>query len=135
MNRILITLSIMLLSFAWQYADAQSTATDSQTYQLVLSKLKKPLPPVEGEPDPDPDPVGSRIPQRRLMGEISPMGVNIQGVDKSEIISFELYAEDEMCVGIFLQEQEFLTFLYSLSGTFELRFITDGYVYIGLIDL
>lgn len=53
----------------------------------------------------------------------------------SEIESYEIWDEDgEIQYCSFGESNEFIEFLSSSHGCFQLRFITDEYVYIGFIE-
>lgn len=78
-----------------------------------------------------------RLPGRPIMCSIdSETGVSIPGVDSSEIISFEIYDESgELCFATFNNEQDFVSFLFSLEGNYVIRFVTDEKQYKGYVSL
>ena len=74
---------------------------------------------------------GHRSNRRPITGEITSSGVNIPGVENSEIISFEIYDLS----WIYSAEMDFVNALFSLSGEFEIRFVTDEATFTGTIEL
>ena len=57
-------------------------------------------------------------------------GVKIPGVDKNDIITYEVWESAEVCVGIFYSEREFLTLLPSMSGNVRIVFrLSTGCLY------
>jgi len=79
---------------------------------------------------------GCRAPSKPISCHISEStGVVIPGVDKSDIISFEVYNENGICLASLTEESEFISFLFSLSEPVEIRIITDQYIYHGYISL
>ena len=81
------------------------------------------------------NPVGRRSNRRPLSGEISASAVNIPGVDNSDIISFEIYTPSGFCMGIYSDEMDFIEALFSLSGEYEIRFMTDYAVFVGNVEI
>ena len=78
---------------------------------------------------------GHRSNRRPITGEITSSGVNSPGVENSEIISFEIYDLSGICMGIYSAEMDFVNALFSLSGEFEIRFVTDEATFAGTIEL
>lgn len=95
--------------------------------------------PIEDIPVDDPELPGHRhkIPGRPISCTLSTeTGVNIPGLETSEIISFDVYdLSGELCLASFSNDMEFVTFLFSLEGDYTLRFMTDGRIYTGYISL
>ena len=57
-------------------------------------------------------------------------GVKIPGVDKNDIITYEVWESADVCVGIFYSESEFLTLLPSMSGNVRIVFrLSTGCIY------
>ncbi|MDE5877059.1 MAG: hypothetical protein K2H47_06150 [Muribaculaceae bacterium] len=79
---------------------------------------------------------GDRLPSRPIECYLSlTEGVVIPTVDIPEIISYEIYDLSEACIGIFSEADDFVSFLFSQSGSFEVRFTTDEYIFVGYITL
>lgn len=85
--------------------------------------------------NPNPQSGRHRSNQRPLYGSISADGVSIPGVETSDILSFEIYTPEGFCMGAFAEEPEFIQTLFSLSGEYEIRLITEEAVYIGFVEL
>ena len=80
-------------------------------------------------------PKGRRMPSKKLRAEISLSGLYIPGIDNSDIISFEIYTSNGICMGVFSDEMEFIETLFSLSGEYEIRILTDYAVFAGGIEI
>lgn len=73
--------------------------------------------------------------QRPLYGTISPDGVSIPGVETSDILYFEIYTPEGFCMGAFADEAEFIQTLFSLSGEYEIRLVTEEAVFVGVVEI
>ncbi len=77
-----------------------------------------------------------RLPSRSIECTISTTdGVIIPGVDTSDILSYEIYDVEGICIGIFSDADDFVSYLFSQNGSFEVRFTTDEYIFLGYIDI
>jgi len=122
-------------------------AGNEPAYSIQMSKQPTPPPAPNPNPNPDPNPdpyidpydpdideEGHRAPARPFNCIISPIGIDIPSIDKNDIISFEVYDQNGICIACFIDEQDFLSFLFSTSGAVEIIFRTDGYLLRGFID-
>lgn len=114
---------IAMLSFS-AYADSDS----STTYTVEVTQSIDPYVVDNG-------PVRHRTPPRPLICTISTNGINIQSVNTEEIIAYDIYDTEGGCIATFTNEQDFISFIYSLEGTVEIRVHTDGYVFHGYVQL
>ncbi|MBD5189627.1 MAG: hypothetical protein HDS95_05045 [Bacteroidales bacterium] len=80
-------------------------------------------------------PKGKRMPSKTLRAEISLSGIYIPGVDNNDIISFEIYTSKGICMGIFSEEMDFIETLFSLSGEYEIRIVTEYATFAGIIEI
>ena len=62
-------------------------------------------------------------------------GVEIQGIDSADILSYEVCDEEGICVASFADESGFTDFLFSDRGMYMVRFTTDDYIYIGFVEI
>ena len=108
---------------------SEAYAVNDGIYNLTMVKID-----TRGNKNPD-NRNGRRSKERPLTGEITTSGVNIPGVENSEIISFEIYDLSGICMGIYSAEMDFVNALFSLSGEFEIRFVTDEAAFAGTIEL
>lgn len=81
------------------------------------------------------DPEGKRVPGRRIACTIDfESGVDIAGIEKNEIISYEIVEEGNvLCVST--NEIDFVEALFSFTGVIQIRFITNEYILTGYIHL
>ncbi|MBD5329386.1 MAG: hypothetical protein HDS03_05825 [Bacteroides sp.] len=119
----------VIIAPAWCYANV----SNSLTIHVSLLRFNSP----ETDPNPEPEVRAGRhrSNQRPLYGSISADGVSIPGVETSDILSFEIYTPEGFCMGAFAEEPEFIQTLFSLSGEYEIRLITEEAVYIGFVEL
>lgn len=82
----------------------------------------------------DPD-KGQRMPNRLIRCLITPTGVTLTpAIDDSEILSFDIYVDD-MPVASFDDEADFCAFIFSYTGTAEIRLHTTEHTLAGFITL
>lgn len=83
-----------------------------------------------------PDRWGERMPPRPIQCFISQSdGITI-GIDKDDIIAFELWdVNAQHCIASFTDETSFLNLLFNSIGEFQIRFLTIDYRYIGYISI
>lgn len=62
-------------------------------------------------------------------------GVEIQGLDSADILSYEVCDEEGVCLVSFADESDFTDFLFSSAGAYMVRFTTDDYIYIGYVEI
>ena len=80
---------------------------------------------------------GHRMPAHYVPCTISDeTGVNISGVETSEINSYNIYdASGEPCFASYNNEEDFVDFLFSLEGEYVIQFVTPDKTYTGFISL
>ncbi|MDE5791506.1 MAG: hypothetical protein K2H96_09810 [Muribaculaceae bacterium] len=120
------------IGMAWLTADAATNSISGTSLTLHFIKVKAGE---EPETNPNIDPHGKRTNRCPLTGTISPSGIYIPGVDNNDIISFEIYTSNGICIGIYSEEIDFIKTLFSLSGEYEIRIVTDYAVFAGIIEI
>lgn len=124
--RTLLAVVTMIL-LAVPSAGATSPTTDS--YQAQLYK-------VYNQEKPDRPDNGRREHSAPLPCHISVAdGIQIPGIDVSDIESFEIYDTEGNCVALYYSEQDFIGTLPALHGEYQLRFVTDDFDLRGWIYL
>jgi len=61
--------------------------------------------------------------------------VTIATIDKSEIQSFDVFDEYGTLIASFNDETSFVSFIFSLTGCYEVAFYTSDYIFRGWITL
>lgn len=118
----LLTLIVMCVLFPNSIKAESNSAITIQMKKLLPTKEE-----IEHE--------GRRLPPRPIYCTISRDGINIAGLSE-EIISYEIWNEaSEICFASFIEESEFLDFLFSQSGDFQLIFVTENYYISGNITI
>ncbi|MDE6026713.1 MAG: hypothetical protein K2G23_01400 [Muribaculaceae bacterium] len=82
---------------------------------------------------PELPPKGERKPSRKLAAHIGDGWVMIEGVDESEILSYDINGYDGFPLASFDSAPEFTETLFSLHGEYEVSFTTDEYIYTGYV--
>lgn len=93
--------------------------------------------PLDQETDYDSDLTreGRRIPSRPMMCTITPNGIQ-SPLNPTDIISYEIWDEtDEICLVASMDEMACVNYIYTHSGDFILRIITESRTYIGYLSL
>jgi len=105
---------------------------NSRTYSIQLDKYCN----SEFNDDIDPDVTGHRAPARPIFGTISQdTGINIPNIELEEIVSYEIYDENQNCIASFPDETDFITYLFSCSGEIEIRLNLTDYSLVGFLIL
>ena len=109
----------------------------SSVYAIIDTYKSIPIFKVDSSPENkiSTHPKHNRLPQKTLRAIISTYGIEIPGVDNNDIISFEIYTANGICMGIFSDEMDFIETLFSLSGEYEIRILTDYAVFAGIIEI
>lgn len=117
---------------AWMTAEATANSISGRSLTLHFIKVK-----VGEEPETNPniDPHGKRTNRCPLTGTISPSGIYIPGVDNNDIISFEIYTSNGICMGIYGDEMDFIETLFSLSGEYEICIVTENITFVGYLSI
>ncbi len=118
---------IFLSTLGLLFSSIQAAGENPPTKTVPVKKEKK--------EKTDPDPEGRRAPSRIIYCTISTeTGVEIPGVAKEEICSFEAYDDAGFCLAIFSDEGDFIDFFFENYETIgEVRFLTTDYVFIGYL--
>lgn len=84
---------------------------------------------------PSDDNKGQRAPGRPIYGYISQSeGIQIN-IDKNQITAYEIWdAENETLIATFVDEMDFVDYLFTSCDCYKLRLVTDHYYYLGEID-
>ena len=79
---------------------------------------------------------GKHIPPRPVQCTIDAAeGVRFVGMEKPDIVLYEIYDLSGTCVASFGDESSFVDHLFALSGEYEIRLMTADWVYVGHIGL
>lgn len=125
MNKVLaipIISIVMLSSATFAHAD------NSMTYSISVTQSSEPYYIDDG-------PVRHRTPARPIICTITPDSVNIPSVNTENIIAYDVFSPAGNCIASFTSEQDFISFIYDINGTFEIRIHIDGYVFHGFAQL
>ena len=82
------------------------------------------------------DGTGRRIAPRPIHITISSNnGVTIPNVDKSEVISYEIYDLNGNCIGAYIDDIDFANHLFSITNMVQIRIILEKSTLIGWIQI
>ena len=101
------------------------------TYTVNMQKLKREEP-KKGELN---NRDGNRIPPRPIICTISETdGIQID-LCNDDIYAYEVWNETaETCFASYNDETDFVQYLFSVPGTYQIKLITEEYVYTGCIS-
>ena len=103
------------------------TPGTTQTVYMVKTNLS--AHPEEGDE-------GQRIPGRRIACSLDrENGICFTGQETPDFILYEIYDSNNMCVGAYGDEPEFIEALFSLTGEYRISLDTAEVSYIGYIIL
>lgn len=112
----------MLSSTSFAYADSPTI------YSVSVTQSSEPYYIDDG-------PVRHRTPPKSIVCTITPYGVTIPSVNVEDIIAYDVFTPVGDCIASFTSEQDFISFIYGINGTFEIRIHIDGYVFHGFTQL
>ena len=79
---------------------------------------------------------GSRTPSQKVQCTIdATAGIQFVGMEKPEILTFEIYDLSGACVAVFGDEDSFLDFLFAQSREYQIRLVTASWAYVGYIGV
>lgn len=81
------------------------------------------------------DPRGRRTPPKPIIGIISSEGLQIPGIDTTEIYLYEVYDSDGKPMASFTEMYDFIDYIFGATETIEIRLHIDGYMLFGYIYL
>lgn len=120
-------LKFLILCIAVVSAQAIAIAADDKNYTV-------PVTPGEKLEYVDDGPIKNRAPSLRIICTISQSeGITMNG-HAFNFLSYEIWdTEGEICFGAFTDETAFISYLFSIEGEYQLRFITEEYSLLGNI--
>lgn len=108
----------------------QEIRADKHEEQTV--KLKKRTNPDKQIED---SPIGHRLPAVPVWCTICPSGINIPALEQNDISGYEIYTEEGNLLSSFSDEPDFISTLFSLTGSYIIRFTTEDYELVGYIEM
>ena len=130
-----IYIFVILLLMAAFAVNADPIGNGSSSYTVIV-KPGAPANPPESNKRPKEEPKhGRRTPGIQIMCTISTYdGVEFLNQETPEFLLYEIYSDSQNCVYAGCDEMEFVNFLMTLSGEFQLCFTTDANSYTGFIS-
>lgn len=125
--QITVTLLIMMISCL------PMLSASNHSYRITMyPTYEAPYDPVENE---DPD-KGHRLPMRPMNCVITAeLGIEFESGNESEIHTYEILDSSGCPIAEFNDESDFVSYFFTLSGTYHLRFTTDSVIYTGSVSL
>lgn len=117
------TLFMLLISFT-------AIAMNDITIALTLSEIEQNDPIFS-----DDTPIGNRSGQSKVLCTMTTKSISISGVDISDIYSFDVLNSNGLLIANFSNESDFLDFIFSTNGVFEIRFVLENTTLCGHITL
>ena len=126
-----VIIVMMLLSFPLEIIAGNTYQSYTVTLYRQPSNMNN-----DGKHEWDIDPEGHRLPSRPIECTISQdSGVTIYDC-QDEIVSYEIWdAEGNACLSLCSDESDFLNYLFTLTGDFQIRFNSSNYTYIGYLSV
>ena len=117
------TLLMLLISFT-------AIAMNDITIALTLSEIEQNDPIFS-----DDTPIGNRSGQSKVLCTMTPNNISISGMDINDVYSFDVLDSDGLLIAKFSNESDFLDFIFSTRGYFEIRFVLENTTLCGHITL
>lgn len=77
------------------------------------------------------DPEGRRVPSKPIMCTINANGIEIGGVNPTQIFQYDICDLDGNCLVSFSSEPEFVEYILSSTEEIEIVLYTEDYIYFG----
>lgn len=121
-----------LFTSAKIYADNPEDYSSEMSYDVCLYEVSaNEAPPEEVIPDPIKQ---KRIPSKRLFGTISlANGIEIPGINIEDFHSFEIYDENDGCLGTFSDPEDFVQAIFLYNESLKIRLLTADFVLAGYL--
>lgn len=121
MKKTLPFFRVAVVLFAMLFPLVVKAGTIESTLTIVLQQESS-------DNDDEKSEKGHRVPPRPIFCHISQSeGVEIADVNNSDIQSFEVYDENGEFINGFIEESEFVSFIFSYTGNIELRILLRDY--------
>lgn len=121
--------AIMML---WLALPSQAVADQSVTVSMTKSTTNK----KEGPEYPEKNDRGRRQPAMPIVCVIdATSGITFTDAETPEFVIYEICDNSGMTFASFADEESFISTLFSLSGEYQLRLVSDDYIYQGWIML
>lgn len=120
---------IVIFLFAMLFPLVVKAGTIESTLTIVLQQESS-------DNDDEKSEKGHRVPPRPIFCHISQSeGVQIADVNNSDIQSFEVYDENGQFINSFVDETEFISFIFMYTGIIEIKIKLSEYYLCGYIPL
>ena len=117
------TLFMLLISFT-------AIAMNDITIALTLSEIEQNDPIFS-----DDTPIGNRSGQSKVLCTMTPNNISISGMDINDVYSFDVLDSDGLLIAKFSTESDFLDFIFTTRGYFEIRLLSAQYTLSGWIEI
>ncbi|MDE5878168.1 MAG: hypothetical protein K2H47_11830 [Muribaculaceae bacterium] len=132
---LLFCLSVLFSSCSKDDSDLESPGFSYDFFPSLIPNLRN-YPFVTRMSEIEEEPYGHRVPTRCVSCTVDMNeGIWIEGISKEDILSYEIYEETGVCEGIFSDEQDFMSFIYSVSGFHIVRFLTSDSSLVGCVEV
>lgn len=101
--------------------------------QVTKNATLHKMPPTDSEPT-DPEEKGMRKPSCPYYCVVSELGVSIAGIDKCDILSYEVWSVDEECLVSFSDESEFAMYVLNNSTMCGIVIRFESYTLQGILN-
>lgn len=79
---------------------------------------------------------GHRSPIRRIACTIDvSYGIRFLGQSTPDFILYEIYASEDCCIYSGIDEMDFIDYLFSNTGEFQIHLLSEEFSYIGYVSL
>ncbi len=135
---LLLCLSVLFSSCNKEVSDLEKQDPNSGSFGYFFPNL---IPNLRNYPfavrmaEIEEEPQGHRVPSRSFSCTVSREEIIIEGVEKEEILSYEVYDKTGVCVGLFSNEQDFISFIFSVNGFYTVCFLTKDCCFAGSAEL
>ena len=124
--RIIVITALFVIT---KNADAATTITTSMVATTTATNTN------------DPEEIGTeefgrRSPTRRIVCSIdASYGIQFLGQSTPDFILYEIYTSEDYCIYSCIEEMDFIDYMFSNSGEFQIHLLSEECRYIGYVSL
>lgn len=110
---------------------AVACGLDAMAYGRIFTATLYRISNIENEHDILPDEEGRRSLSKPTVCMISEEGIFIAGYETSEIIKYEIYDNSKVLLASFIDQKDFVKFIYTYCGEIIIRLVFENFALVG----
>ncbi|MDE6077008.1 MAG: hypothetical protein K2G29_04690 [Muribaculaceae bacterium] len=135
MKRLIIKFIYLFLVSALLSTSVSATQNSQDAYLVTLSDDSDQPDDEDRDNRPENENKGRRDFIWSTTCSINPDRIEISSIDKECIISYDIYDQYGQCIGIFCNETDFLSAVFTIKGKLKIRIVLDSFSLSGNLEV